>query len=71
MTTIRASTESQPSSQPSIESNVPLRERIDSSWVEYVAAVFMVLSVILFLVILVPWTLRFFLFPDRRVTAAG
>jgi C4-dicarboxylate transporter/malic acid transport protein len=36
---------------------------IDASWVEYVAAVFVVLSVILFVVILIPWTLRFFLFP--------
>jgi C4-dicarboxylate transporter/malic acid transport protein len=37
---------------------------INSSWVEYVAAVFMVLSLILFVVILIPWTLRFFLFPE-------
>lgn len=37
---------------------------INSSWVEYVAAVFMVLSLILFVVILIPWTLRFVLFPE-------
>lgn len=37
---------------------------LDGSWVEYVAAVFIVLSIILFLVILIPWTLRLFLFPE-------
>ena len=37
---------------------------LDAAWVEYVAAVFIVLSVILFVVILVPWTLRLFLFPE-------
>jgi tellurite resistance protein TehA-like permease len=37
---------------------------LDGDWVEYVAAVFVVLSVILFLVILVPWTLRFFLYAE-------
>ena len=37
----------------------------DASWVEYVAAVFVLLSVILFVVILVPWTLRFFRFPEE------
>ena len=37
---------------------------LDASWVEYVAAVFIVLSVILFVVILIPWTLRLFLFPE-------
>jgi C4-dicarboxylate transporter/malic acid transport protein len=37
---------------------------VEASWVDLVAAVFIVLSVILFVVILVPWTLRLFLFPD-------
>lgn len=37
---------------------------VDASWVDYVAAVFIVLSVLLFFLILVPWTLRFFLFPE-------
>jgi len=36
----------------------------DGSWVDYIAAVFIVLSLILFVVILIPWTLRLFLFPE-------
>lgn len=36
----------------------------DASWVEYVAAVFIVLSVVLFVAILIPWTLRLLLFPE-------
>lgn len=37
---------------------------LDGTWIEYVAAVFIALSVILFLVILIPWTLRLFMFPE-------
>jgi C4-dicarboxylate transporter/malic acid transport protein len=37
---------------------------IDALWVQWVAAVFVLLSVLLFLVILVPWTIRLFAYPD-------
>jgi len=37
---------------------------VDASWVEPVAAVFITLAVAMFVAILIPWTLRFFMFPD-------
>ena len=36
----------------------------DGSWVQPIASAFMVLGVAMFVVILVPWTLRFFMYPD-------
>lgn len=37
---------------------------IDAPWVEPVAAVFLLLSLLMFVAILVPWTIRFFVYPD-------
>ena len=37
---------------------------VDAPWVEYVAAVFMLLSILMFFTILVPWTVRFIAYPD-------
>ncbi len=37
---------------------------VDAPWVEYVAAVFMLLSILMFFAILVPWTVRFIAYPD-------
>ena len=38
---------------------------VDASWVEPVAAAFMVLAVMMFVAILAPWTLRLFMYPDE------
>ena len=37
---------------------------LTGAWVEPVAATFLIISVLMFLAILVPWTLRFFMFPS-------
>ena len=37
---------------------------VDAPWVEPVGAVFTTLAVVMFVVILIPWTMRFFMYPD-------
>ena len=37
---------------------------LTGSWVEVVAAIFIVISALMFVAILIPWTLRFFMFPS-------
>jgi C4-dicarboxylate transporter/malic acid transport protein len=37
---------------------------LDAPWVEWLAAVFLLLSLLMFVVILVPWTIRFFVYRD-------
>ena len=38
---------------------------VDASWVEPVAAGFIVLAAVMFVAILIPWTLRFFMYPEE------